>query len=481
MSACKDGRMHIVLICLVTLGMLAMSLFLTPLGDDWGYSTTPQVNRGFVMSSRPFDLLFGMLLGKIPSAFPALNHIIIVTAHGISSVALYLIATSIVGIKDTRAFLLSVLFAVSSTCSATVLSIDSLNQSVSLCFGVVGIYAYMCFSKHAVVKTVIYMLCSILATFCKESGIIFFFVIPLFDLQFNGVKATWKHVLINYVLGGVFCLLFLQLIQSSKLSSFSIVNVLKNTVFHLGFTALEFDTVSFFGYGKIVVPIVTVVLSLPLLFVVFKTIIQKLCKKDFIMRFLAFLTLMSTFPQNLLAGTQEMNSYPTVFFMMLFFAYLCNDWNKKTIYLTFAPYLASALICSGIKYGALYKHSVESQDVLSSIAEQTDHLSPEKIKVYPINVFNEDSYGVFVFSPSGMIGYGHGVKSIYGYDKHVEVECYHNRTDKTVISSTHSTYIDLPDEEFLKCLSDYAQEKVDNNEFDLCLILFPDGNVVVVD
>lgn len=482
MSKRKEKRIHIAWICAIGFVLLVASLFLTPLGDDWGYSTTPQIDREFVMSSRPFDLLFGMLLGEMPFAFPILNHVIIVVAHCVSCVAFYLIATNVLKFKTTHSFIFSILFAISSTCYATVFSIDSLNQSLSLCFGVVGIYAYMRFPKNAVVRTILYLVASILSAFSKESGIVFFFIIPAFDLYFNGFKNTWKQALVNYVLGGAFCLFFVQLVRASKnMGSFTIINTLKNTIIHLGFSTLQFDTVSFFGYGEIVMPILTAVLSLPLLLLMFKSIIQRLAKKDFGVLFLGFLAVLSTFPQNLMVGIQEMNSYPTVFFVMLFFAYLSKDWNKKTLYIVLAPYVASALICGGIKYGALYKLSVQSQEVLSNIEAQTSHVSPKKVKVYPINVFNEDSYGVFVLSPSGTIGYGHGVKSIYGYDVQLEIECYHNRTDKTVIGSTHSTLINVPDEEFLKLLQEHAQEEVDNKEFDLCLILHPDGNVIVVD
>ncbi len=481
MNERKKRQIYITWICVLSLVILIMSLFLTPIGDDWGYSTTPRPNEEFVMSSRPFDSLFGLLLGKMPSAFPILNHIVVVVAHGISSVALYLIATDILQIGNRRSFFFAVVFAISSACAATVWSIDSLNQSASLCFGVVGIYTYVHLSKNVIVKTIVYLAFSVLATFSKESGIIFFFIIPLFDLQLKEFRSTWKQVLVNYALGGAFCLFFLQIVRSSKsLGAFSLINILKNTFFHLGFSMLQFDTVSFFGYGKIAVPVVTAVLSFPLLFFMAKSIVQKLIKKDFVVLFLGFLAIVSTFPQNLLSGTQEMNTYPTVFFMMLFFAYLCKDWNGKTLYCALAPYVVSALICGGIKYAAMYKLSIDSQEVLNRIEAQTEHLSPERIKVYPVNVFNEDSYGVFVLSPSGTLGYGHAVKSVYGYDKYVEVECYHNRTDKTTIGSTNSTLINVPDEQFFDILKKEAQKEVQEDEFDLCLILEPDGNITVI-
>lgn len=480
MIASQKKQTHIFLICTICLGILILSLFLTPIGDDWGYSTVPLINRSFVMSSRPLDSLFGFLLAKIPFAFPALNHIFVVGGHCISSVILYLLATNFLGVSNKRSFLFSVLFAVSSACCATVLSIDSINQSLSLCFGVVGLYGYMRWPRNAVIRSVIYLVFSILATISKESGIVFFGIIPLFDVYFNGPKATWKRTLINYVLGGIFCLFFVKLVSSTKgIGSFSILNTIKNTVFHIGFSTLQLDTVSFFGYGKLVLPIVTAALCLPLLFFVAKTLIQRLIKKDWLVLFLIGLVVLSTFPQNLLAGAQEMNSYPTVFFVMLFFAYLCKEWDKKTIYCIIAPYLAAALISGGIKYISMYKLSVQSHEVLNSIAEQTEHLAPRKTKVYAVNIFSEDSYGVYVMSPSGTIGYGHAVKSIYGYGTYVEVDYYYNRTDRTPIGNP-STLIHMPDEEFLATLKEMAKNEVENNDFDLCLIIRSDSSITII-
>ena len=481
MNESKKRQFHILLICLINLVILILSLFLTPTGDDWGYCTVPRINEEWVTTSRPFDVLYGTLLGKIPFAFPALNHILVVVAHCISSIALYLIATRIMEIKNKRALLFSIVFAIGSTCCATVLSIDSLNQSWSLCFGVVGIYAYMRFSEKPIVKTVVYLISALLASLCKECGIVFFLFIPLFELQLKGFKSAWKRVLVQYVLGGIVCLFYLHFVTSVKeTSGFSIINTIKNTLIHIGFSVLQFDTVSFFGYGNMVLPIVTIVLSLPLLFFVAKTVIQQLVKKDFTVLFLGFLTVLSTFPQNLMSGIQEMNSYPTVFFMVLLLAYLCKDWNKKTLYGVFTPYLAAALIAGGVKYHSMYKHAVQSQEILDRIEQQIGHLSPERIKVFSINIFNEDSYGVFVFSPSGTLGYGHAIKSIYNYNAEVELTYYHNRTDKTTIGSTDSTLIDQPYEEFIETLKEYAREEIENNDFDLCLIMDSDCNVIVV-
>ena len=81
---------------LLTLPIVTWALLLLqPTSDDWTYLTRPQVYSKwetylFLPSSnywRPFDALIGSLLGTIPAAFPALNHILVLTAHVASTLA----------------------------------------------------------------------------------------------------------------------------------------------------------------------------------------------------------------------------------------------------------------------------------------------------------------------------------------------------------------------------------------------------------
>lgn len=70
-------------------------LLLQPTCDDWTYITTPLVDEKwdptlFLPSNnywRPFDALIGSLLAMAPAAFPALNHILILSAHAASATA----------------------------------------------------------------------------------------------------------------------------------------------------------------------------------------------------------------------------------------------------------------------------------------------------------------------------------------------------------------------------------------------------------
>lgn len=475
----KNDKIDIIIVISVNVVLLILSLFLLPIGDDWGYSTTPRINQEFIRTTRIFDILYGMFLGKFPKLFPSLNHLIVVFSHCISSVALYLFAKNFLGISKKVSLLFSLLFAISAGCCATVFSIDSLNQSLSLAFGVTGILLYLSFSKN-IIKVLIYMFFSVMSMFSKESGVLFLLTIPLFELLNTPLKKAWKTIALNYFFGALFALFYLTLIDFSGGKTSFGINIIKNTVIHISFSFLQLDTVSLFGHNKYIIPGITLLFSMPLIIAIAISFFKKIQKKDLIVVFLLFLLLFSTFPQNMLAGAQEMNSYPTIFFAMLFFAYIIKDVDMKKIYIICLPYVIAAVISSGVKYCSMYNLSRVGQRVLSEIQEQTLGVNPDKVLVYPINILNEDSYGVFVLSNSGTIGNGYALGSIYGYDTEIELESYHNIKDKKIVSSAKSTYIDATDKQLREILKKRAEDEIKNNQYDLCLIIYKDGSFVQI-
>lgn len=474
----KNDKINIAIILAVNLILMIASLFLFPIGDDWAYSTSPRIGKEFVMSTRAIDNLYGIFLGKAPKLFPYLNHIIVVISHCISSVFFYLFSKKILAISKKVSLIFSLLFAISSGCCATVFSVDALNQSLSLAFGVTGIFLYLYCSKP-IPKVLVYLFFSALSMFSKESGIFFLLTIPLFELINKPLKKIWKIVAVDYLCGALFSVYYITLVDFSGSAVFGL-NIIKNTVVHLAFSVLQMDTVSFFGYGKYVVPGITLLLSLPLIIAIAVLFIKRLLKKDLVALLMLFFWVFSTFPQNTLAGAQEMNSYPTIFFAMLFFAYMCKDVDMKKIYTICIPYIIAAVVSSGIKYNAMYNLSSTGKKTLYNIQQQTVGVEPEKVLVYPLNILNEHSYGVFILSNSGTIGNGYALGAIYGYDTKIKLESYHNVTDKLVTSSAKSTFIDADDEELREILEKKGKEEIKKNQYDLCLIIYPDGSFIQI-
>lgn len=123
---------------------------------------------------RPIDVLWGVFVGYFPWGYPALNHIIIVIGHFISSYLLFLFGIRFEFSKKTS-FVATIVFALSGNVFATVYSIDSINQSLSLTFGLLGVW--FCIKNEKIVYLP-YIIFSILSVCAKETGFFFFLIGP---------------------------------------------------------------------------------------------------------------------------------------------------------------------------------------------------------------------------------------------------------------------------------------------------------------
>lgn len=159
---------------------------ISPLSDDWYYLTAP--NPDFTMSDllpgssfwRPFDALFGGLMGFMPALFPAINRAAVILAHVLNAVFLDCILKKM-EIRHRRFAVCYFLFS-SATWAVTV-SPDALNQAYSVLFGLMAIYIHLKKGGY------FYLFLCTVALLWKESGISWFFVIPIMDAVMGG--KTW--------------------------------------------------------------------------------------------------------------------------------------------------------------------------------------------------------------------------------------------------------------------------------------------------
>ena len=103
----KSNRETVIKVLFYTIAFVVIYLLvfsISPLSDDWYYLTAP--NPDFTPADllpdnqfwRPFDAIFGGLMGLMPQLFPALNRAVVVLGH-ILSVALVGEITKRIGIK----------------------------------------------------------------------------------------------------------------------------------------------------------------------------------------------------------------------------------------------------------------------------------------------------------------------------------------------------------------------------------------------
>lgn len=185
------GRVNpLAVILLLSPAILYAITLLLPTFDDWTYYTTPSFdglfNYKLLPNSsywRPFDAAFGWLLGLDYRMFPALNHVVVYSAHVGVTVLVYRLATAM-GLCKTARNIGTVFFFISPAMLGTVYGVDALNQACSHFFGLLGLWYY--FNRGRRPRVALWLVCVFVSTLWKENGIMFFFISPLFAFGVSG-------------------------------------------------------------------------------------------------------------------------------------------------------------------------------------------------------------------------------------------------------------------------------------------------------
>ena len=180
---------------------------LQPTFDDWTYYTVPQTSALKLTELlpdgnywRPFDVLFGHILGLDYQLFPTLNHTFILLGHILNTYLVYRILQWF-KISSLSRNISVLLFYLSPATLGTVLDIDSLNQTYSLLWGLLALHSYIYMQGKP--RIILWLVCSLLSIFSKESGYIWFVCPPM--IVWSTGKISFKHAMKHMT---VSCLLF---------------------------------------------------------------------------------------------------------------------------------------------------------------------------------------------------------------------------------------------------------------------------------
>lgn len=362
-----------------------------PMSDDWYYSTAP--NPDFQLADllpsasfwRPLDVLFGAFLGKFPFLFPMLNKIAVILAHIINAILLGGITKNF-GIKKEVCSFAVCFFLFSSATWAVTLSPDALNQAYSNLFGILALYVYLKKGGY------LYLILCFIALLEKESGISWFFVIPLFNAFLNGKTLKGfiknKDLFLQFTKQVVFAFLmiiFYFVIRFAlygdvvlgdntgtyKISLFSL-STIKNAVLLFASAATGVDSIALMGNDKSFL-LVTLTGTLSLVFVltwvvcVWSLIKAKTQLFPFACLILCGLGL--AFPLTILGGAGEMHAYPVLFAMAIIYAFCIGNAKfntKKLLFPIICLFLAFG-ISSAHKIISIYEYSSRTQQLTQSI------------------------------------------------------------------------------------------------------------------
>lgn len=184
--------------------LLYATFFILPTFDDWTTLTKPDFNPLFIKERflffgyhwRPFDSIIGYILGRDPMLlYPAFNHILVVVGHVICTFLIYHL-TSTLGFSRLATNIVTFFFFIAPATMATVLAVDSMNQTYALLWGMVAFFAYIKLKRAKYFRWIVLVF---IATLCKENGLMWALICPIlaYGFDFINQKTLKKDLLIG--------------------------------------------------------------------------------------------------------------------------------------------------------------------------------------------------------------------------------------------------------------------------------------------
>ena len=441
----KESALKILFYLLAFITIYFIVYPISPLSDDWYYLTAP--NPDFTLADllpsnqfwRPFDALFGGLMGLVPEMFPTLNRLIVVLGHILNGALLGGVAKQI-GISPKWQMFSVCFFLFSSAVWAVTVSPDALNQTFSVLFGLLAIWLHFKYGGYY------YAIFCFLALLWKESGVSWFFVVPLFDAfvrpETEGlnlkdkekIKRFAKRIAVSLIsVVAYFVVRFALLGEVAlgsgdggtyKLSLLSFSTV-KNAILLLVSGATGIDSIALFSKNRtVILVVITFLLSaaflLTWLFSTVSLIKQKKKTVSLICIFLCVLGL--AFPLMILGSAGEMHAYPVLCGMSILLAYGFSHSHvafKKVLISVICIFIAFG-ITSVHKVKSIYDYSDRTEKLTQSIMESYDR--PQGSALF---VLIDDWEGYSVFEQSAAMGTYRGY-SVRPYFDWVEVDHQQN-------------------------------------------------------
>ena len=392
----RVGRNPIFWILLTAPFALLLLCQLQPTFDDWTYYTVPQTEPLTLQSLlpdgnywRPFDVLFGHLLGLNYRLFPFLNHLFILLGHILNTWLVYRI------LQWFR--------------------VSTLSQVYSLLWGLLALYSYISLSGYR--KFMLWLLCALLSVFAKESGYIWF-VCPPFIVWSIG-KEHFNDVIRHLLCA---CLVFVFYLVSRFILTDSFhmednvymeltaTGLLRNLALLLGMTFYPIDYASLIHpqHRHLVVVIITGLLPLPFLWLLLRSFkLQKTLVVLLLSFFIgAFVNLMTVF--------SVMHCYAILPFVTLMIALLCERIkNKKVLIVSALLYLLTASFTLLHHGYASFLSGKMGEQMAKSIVSQCDR-PVNKVMVIHLDK-GETKYSSFWVIPFEAFGWGYSVLQQTGY------------------------------------------------------------------
>lgn len=170
--------------------LLWATLLILPTHDDWTSLTTPDLRPFFIRERflfygyhwRPFDSMIGWVAGRNPQLlYPAFNHVLVILGHIINTLLIFRL-TRRLGFNMMAVNVATLFFFLTPATMATVLAVDSQNQTYATTLGLLSFFWYI--GEHRF-KYTVWIILLFLATLTKENGLMWALICPILAFGFN--------------------------------------------------------------------------------------------------------------------------------------------------------------------------------------------------------------------------------------------------------------------------------------------------------
>ncbi len=397
---------------------------LLPTFDDWSYYTAPYdgsffSSRWLPIASwwRPFDHVFGWIVGLNYRLFPTLNHVFVYVAHLLNTFLLWRIAGQLSFSQFGRNIAV-LFFFLSPAMLGTVTGIDSLNQVYSHLWGLVAMSIYLksLSQEKSKKKTLIlhhsfFIFFILIATLCKENGYMWAIIIPFVAWGFQLIdrRRLWRDWMLAITLGVIYFIVRILLTtnQVEINHDYFIVTFtdrLKDIATFIGLTWIPIDYVALVypPERNLILVGITFIIGIPFILYTYFGNIRNIFKKPHIVLFLS--VFLAALP-HLITLFTTMHAYAGLSMAALAIAWLCEHLkHKKIVTILFTLYLVNAIFVD-IHHGIeAWKSGLKGKQMGIEAIEKTG--SPvNRVSIVFINT-NETKYSNFCVIPYDAFGWG---------------------------------------------------------------------------
>ena len=378
---------------------------------------------------RPFDFLFGWLLGQNTALFPWLNHMVIITGHTLSTLLVFLLCRHF-RFSLTATHIATLFFFFSPATLGATTACDGLNQTYAQLWGLIALW---CFVKGGFTRW-LWPICIIMAVLAKENGLAWAVVPPLIGWGFGLVnrKQLLRHEAVGILIAAAYMTVLLTVFSSQDVNveypdeyfSATLTDHAKDLVQLLAYTwvPLDYMSVVYAPTRCWLLAVVTLMLSLPFLVMIavrVRALFRTAASEEKASQIRAAWSLVAGFfilvSPHLITLVSIMHNYAALSLVALFIAVMVNRVKyRKVCFAAFSLFLLAAFITDWHHIEGARQSGLLGKEMAAEVIRQT----PRPVqKVYLVTIDDEETprYSHFGVRPVDAFAWGLSVRHYVDY------------------------------------------------------------------